>query len=63
MSFQVEVRRPAEKELGRLSHDAQKRVAAALLRLAEEPFPSGFKKLKGSDGYRILHSADPTAGA
>ena len=53
MSFRVEVRHSAEKELGRLSAQAQQRIAVALLRLAEQPLPAKVQKLKGSDGYRI----------
>jgi mRNA interferase RelE/StbE len=53
VSFHVEVRRSAERELGRISTQARQRIAVALLGLAEQPFPPGVKKLKGSDGYRI----------
>jgi mRNA interferase RelE/StbE len=53
VSFRVEVRRSAEKELGRLATQAQQRIAVALLGLAEEPLPPGVKKLKGSHAYRI----------
>ena len=53
MSFRVAVRHSAEKELGRLSAQAQQRIAVALLGLAEQPLPLNVKKLKGSDGYRI----------
>ena len=53
MSFHVEVRRSAEKELGRIATQARQRIAVALLGLAQEPRPPGVKKLKGSNGYRI----------
>jgi mRNA interferase RelE/StbE len=53
VSFRVEVRHSAEKELGRLSTQTQQRIAIGLLSLAEQPLPSNVKKLKGSDGYRI----------
>jgi mRNA interferase RelE/StbE len=53
VSFRVEVRRSAEKELGRLSEEIRTRISKALLNLAEQPFPAGVKKLHGSDGYRI----------
>jgi mRNA interferase RelE/StbE len=53
VSFQVEVRRSAERELARLSTEAQQRIARALLALGEQPLPPGVKKLKGSEGYRI----------
>lgn len=53
MSYRVEVKGSAEKELGRLSSLIQQRIAVALLGLAEQPFPPGVKKLRGSTGYRI----------
>ena len=53
MSFRVAVKRSAEEELGRLSSVIQQRIATALLGLAEQPFPAGVKKLRGSAGYRI----------
>ena len=53
MTFAVEVQRPAEKELAQLSSEVQQRIARALLRLADQPYPVGCKKLRGSDGYRI----------
>jgi mRNA interferase RelE/StbE len=53
VSFCVEVRGSAEKELGRLSTQARQRIATVLLDLREQPFPPGVKKLKGSDGYRV----------
>lgn len=53
MSWRVEVQRPAEKELAKLSSQARERIVTVLREMAEDPFPVGFKKLRGSDGYRI----------
>jgi mRNA interferase RelE/StbE len=53
VSFRVEVRHSAEKELGRISAQARQRIAVALLGLTEQPLPPGVIKLKSSDGYRI----------
>jgi mRNA interferase RelE/StbE len=53
VSHRVEIRRSAEKELAGLDDVAQRRVAAALLQLGENPFPAGVKKLRGGDGFRI----------
>lgn len=68
MSWRVEVQRPAEKELARLSSQARQRIAKALRGMIDDPFPRGFKKLRGSDGYRIrvgdyrvLYRVDSTA--
>jgi mRNA interferase RelE/StbE len=68
VSWRVEVGRGAKKELARLPVAMQKRVARALLALEDNPFPSGCKKLKNRDGwrvrlgdYRILYFADKAA--
>jgi len=53
VSWRIEVQRSAEKELARLSAQARGRIAKALRAMIDDPFPSGFKKLKGSDGYRV----------
>ncbi|HEX7516513.1 MAG TPA: type II toxin-antitoxin system RelE/ParE family toxin [Chthoniobacterales bacterium] len=53
MSYSVQVTHSAKHELKRLSPDAQKRVLPILLRLKDDPFPSGHKKLKGNKGYRV----------
>ena len=52
MTYQVEVRRSAKKELANLHGEVQRRVAQALRKLEGTPFSSGFKKLKGGLGYR-----------
>jgi mRNA interferase RelE/StbE len=53
LSHRVEIRRSAEKELAGLDSVAQRRVAAALVELAENPFPAGLKRLRGGSGFRI----------
>lgn len=69
MSWRVEVQRSAEKELANLSSQARERITEALRAMAKDPFPRGFVKLKGSDGYRIrvgnyrvLYRVDRAAG-
>ena len=52
MIYQVKVRRSAKKELANLPSKVQERVVQALGELGEDPFRSGFKKLKGGLGYR-----------
>ena len=68
MSWTVDLARDAKKEFARLPASVQKRVARVLLSLESNPFPSGCKKLKNRDGwrvrvddYRILYFADKTA--
>ncbi|MEI8289323.1 MAG: type II toxin-antitoxin system RelE/ParE family toxin [Verrucomicrobiota bacterium] len=68
MSWQIEISRFARKELASLQPQMQVRVARAILALESNPFPSGCKKLKNRDGfrihvgdYRVLYFADPKA--
>jgi mRNA interferase RelE/StbE len=53
VSYKVALRRSATKELATLSSENQTRVARALIDLASNPFPTGVKKLKARNGYRI----------
>lgn len=44
----------ATRQLRKLHHDAQIRIAKAVDKLSNNPFPSGFKKLSGQkDLYRM----------
>ena len=53
--YTIEIAPAAERALKKLSVDIQKRIIKALLKLEEEPRPSGVKKLSGEDDiYRIL---------
>ncbi len=62
--YEVEVSRTAEKQLRKLPRDDQERVVRRMLRLADDPFPQGARKLTGYDDvyrvrvgrYRILYS-------
>ncbi len=49
----VEITVSAHKELRKLDGPVRKRIAAAIAQLADEPRPSGYKKLKARTGYRI----------
>jgi mRNA interferase RelE/StbE len=53
VSYSVRVSGSAKHELKRLRRDAQERVAPVLLQLQNDPFPAGYKKLKGGLGYRV----------
>lgn len=63
-SYEIEITRTAEKQLEKLPRKEQKRVVAAVLRLADEPRPRGSRKLGGHDDvfrirvgtYRVLYS-------
>ena len=68
MSWHIEISRDACKELADLPPKMQVRISKAVLALENNPFPSGCKKLKNRDGfrirvgdYRVLFFADPKA--
>jgi mRNA interferase RelE/StbE len=62
--YQVVVERSAEKDLKRLSPETRLRVATALRGLAENPRPSGSRKVTGTKhdwrirvgDYRIIYA-------
>ena len=53
MSWQIDIARDARKELAGLHPQMQLRISKAILALEKNPFPSGCKKLKNRDGFRI----------
>ena len=65
-AFRLQISRTAERQLKKLSADAQNRVVRAVQALANEPFPRGCRKLSGYDDvfrirvgpYRVLYSVN-----
>lgn len=53
MTYTVEIKRSAEKEMESLPRDVHQRVTAKILSLETNQRPSGVRKLQGTDGYRI----------
>ena len=53
MSWQIDIARDARKELAGLHPQMQVWISKAILALKKNPFPSGCKKLKNRDGFRI----------
>lgn len=53
MSYQVILKRSAEKELDKLDDRLFSRVTSRLEALETDPRPSDIKKLSGQDSYRI----------
>lgn len=53
MKYSVGYRALAERQLFRLDVSVQKRVVAAIDKLADNPRPPGYRKLQGRAGYRI----------
>lgn len=53
MTYKISIRRKAQKQLARIPASDYKKVKAAIQALANNPRPSGSKKLKGRPGWRI----------
>lgn len=53
MAHSIKYKPSVEKEIDSLDGDLKKRIARAIRALADNPRPSGCKKLRGSDLYRI----------
>ena len=53
MNWQIEIARDARKELAGLQSPMQVRIFKAILALENNSFPTGCKKLKNRDGFRI----------
>lgn len=53
MSYEVLILRRAQKELADLPKSDYERLRDAIIALAENPRPTGCKKLVGREGWRI----------
>jgi mRNA interferase RelE/StbE len=53
VTYSVEIVKSAQKEFIGLPADIQKRLAKSLIAFEKTPFPSGCKKLKCHDGFRV----------
>jgi mRNA interferase RelE/StbE len=53
MAYTVSILRRAQKELVDLPKETYIKVRDAVVELAQEPRPSGCRKLKGREGWRI----------
>ena len=54
-AYSVEIALSAEKQLKKIPVPDQKRLVRMMLRLVDEPFPRGTRKLSGYDDvYRVL---------
>ena len=58
MTYRVEVAPAAVRQLRKLDRVARRRVQAAIELLAEQPRPSGAKKLVGGDGEWRVRTGD-----
>ncbi len=53
MKYKLEYRKQLKKIFVKLDPVVFERIKAAFIKLSTDPFPQGFKKLKGRDGFRI----------
>lgn len=53
MPYQLTIKPRAIKALEKINDPAYSNIKTAILDLAHNPRPHGYKKLKGRDGYRI----------
>ena len=58
MTYRIEVAPTAVRQLRKLDPTARRRVQAAVELLADEPRPSGAKKLVGGDGEWRVRTGD-----
>ena len=58
MTYRVEVAEAAVRSLRKLDPTARRRVQAAIELLADQPRPSGAKKLVGGDGLMRVRTGD-----
>lgn len=52
-SYAVYTTSRADRQLEKLPDNERSRVLAAIMDLGDEPYPYGYRKLQGRDGYRI----------
>jgi len=53
MSYSLQIQRHAQKELAQVPSPAYEKVLESIRALAEDPRPTGCRKLAGRDGWRI----------
>lgn len=51
--YQIFISRTAQKQLNSLPENEAERLIVTIKSLAQNPRPSGYRKLKGRDAYRI----------
>lgn len=62
--YQLKIKKSAEKELANLPLEIILSIRIRIMELGDNPFPAGYKKLKGfknlyrirSDTYRVIYS-------
>jgi mRNA interferase RelE/StbE len=67
MSYSIQILRRAQKEMAQLSKQECERIKESVLKLSDDPRPSGCKELMGREGwpirvgdYRVIYKIDDT---
>ena len=53
MSFEIKIKRKAQKSLSKIPASFQSKIIESIRELSDDPFPSQSKKLTGRNGWRI----------
>lgn len=53
LNYTITISKTAQKQLNEVPDSAADKLISAIQGLAHNPRPSGYKKLKGRNGYRI----------
>ena len=51
--YKITISKTAQKQLDKLPDNIADKLIVAIYKLADNPRPPGYKKLKGRDGYRV----------
>ncbi|MDD2793848.1 MAG: type II toxin-antitoxin system RelE/ParE family toxin [Sediminibacterium sp.] len=51
--YKIRIEKAVQKNLEKIDEPYYSKIKTAILSLANNPRPQGYKKLKGRDGYRI----------
>jgi mRNA interferase RelE/StbE len=51
--YKLRIERTVQKTLEKINEPYYSKIKTAILNLAKNPRPAGYKKLKGRDGFRI----------
>lgn len=51
--YKITISKTAQKQLNKLQDNIADRLIEAIYKLADNPRPAGYKKLKGREGYRV----------
>ena len=51
--YQILIRKTAQKQLDKLPNQVAEDLIEVIIKLADNPRPPGYKKLKGHNAYRI----------